>query len=91
MSASRKQYTVFCYLTRVVKETGWTVSHFIQNEGADAGRDGRTCLSLLISQARMGTRKFQFLCSADHEQNYQPYRLMPSLLHVITILYIHTH
>ena len=42
-------------------------------------------------QARTGTtdsEEFQFPCSSDHEQDWQPYRLMPSLLY---LMIIHTY
>ena len=45
----------------------------VDNERAGAGRDGWTCLARPNSQARMG-------CSSDHQQDCQPYRLMPNLL-----------
>ena len=46
----------------------------VENEQADAGRDGRTRLERPNSQTRTGTEKhFHFPCSADHEQDWQPY------------------
>ena len=45
-----------------------TVSLSVENESADAGRDGLTCLSRLISRARTGTEKNNFPCLADHKQ-----------------------
>ena len=45
----------------------------MENEQADAGRDDRTRLTRPHSQARTGTGKKQFACSADHEQDWQPY------------------
>ena len=39
----------------------------------DAGRDSRARLAKPNSQARTGTEKHSFLCSADHEQDWQPY------------------
>ena len=47
------------------------------NEQADAGRDGRTRLARLNSQARTGIRRYIFSCSADHEQDWQPYPVDP--------------
>ena len=44
----------------------------VENEQADAGRDGRTCLARPNSRARTGTGII-FPCSADHEQDSQPY------------------
>ena len=50
----------------------------VENEQANAGRDGRTRLARPISQARKGTGKYSFpLCSADHEQNWQSYPVDP--------------
>ena len=44
------------------------------DEQADAERDCRTRLARRNSQARTGTGKKTFsLCSADHEQDWQPY------------------
>ena len=43
------------------------------DEQADAGRDCRTHLARPHSQARPGTGKYYFPCSADHEQEWQPY------------------
>ena len=46
----------------------------VEHEQADAGRDGRTSLVRSNSQARTrGQGNIQFPCSADHEQNWQPY------------------
>ena len=45
----------------------------MENERGDAGRDGRTCLARPNSQARTGTGKHSFFCSAYHEQNWRPY------------------
>ena len=48
----------------------------MENEQAGSGRNGRTRLARPSSQARMGTVKFHFTrfpCSADHEQDWQPY------------------
>ena len=47
--------------------------------GADAGRDGRTRFARPNFQARTGT------CSANHEQDWQPYPVDPSLLKLMTI------
>ena len=40
---------------------------------ADAGRDCRNRLARPNYQARTGTGKNNFPCSADHEQDWQPY------------------
>ena len=70
-------------------ESGWdSVSkHQLQpeygDEQADAGRDGRTRLARPNSQeARMGTGKFYFPCSADHKQDWQPYPVDPYSCHI---------
>ena len=47
------------------------------NEQADAGWDGRTCLARPNSQARPGQGNISFSCSADHEQDWQPYPVDP--------------
>ena len=49
----------------------------MENEEADAGRDGRTHLARPNSQARARTGKKYFPCSADHEQDWQPYLVDP--------------
>ena len=49
----------------------------MDNEQADAGRDGRTRLARPNSLARTGTRKLHVPCSGDHEQNWQPYPVDP--------------
>ena len=49
----------------------------VENEQADARRDCRTCLARSNSQARTGTGKYYFPCSADHEQDWQPYPVDP--------------
>ena len=40
------------------------------DERAGAGRDGRPCLARPNFQARTGTRKVHFPCSADHEKDW---------------------
>ena len=47
------------------------------DEQADAGRDGRTRLARTYSQARTGPGNIHFPCSADHEQDWQPYPVDP--------------
>ena len=43
----------------------------VENKGADAGRNGRTCLARPNSQARTGTGENNNVpCSADHEQGW---------------------
>ena len=39
----------------------------LENEQADAGRDGRTRLARPNSHERTGQGSFHFPCSADHE------------------------
>ena len=60
----------------------------VDNERADAGRDGRTCLARPNSTARTGTGKNYFPCSADHEQDWQPYWL---ILHLLCVMTIHAY
>ena len=45
----------------------------VENEQADAVRDGRTCLARLNSRARTGKCEKSFPSSDDHEQDLQPY------------------
>ena len=47
----------------------------VENEQADAGRDGRDCpVKLNNSQVRAGTGEYSFsLFSAHHEHDWQPY------------------
>ena len=48
------------------------------DEQADAGRDCRTRLARPISIRRdRGQGNVHFLCSADHEQDWQPYPIDP--------------
>ena len=47
------------------------------DEQADAGRVGCTRLARPSSQARTGTGEYYFPCSADHEQDWQPYPVDP--------------
>ena len=55
--------------------------HQVQCEYGDeqtgAGRDCRTRLAKPIPQARAGTGNTHFPCSADHEQDWQPYPVDP--------------
>ena len=44
-----------------------------RDEQADAGRDCRTRLARPNCQARTGKGNINFPCSADHEQDWQPY------------------
>ena len=52
----------------------------VENKWADARRDNRTCLARSNSQARMRTGGISISCSADNEQDWQPYWLMPNLV-----------
>ena len=50
----------------------------MENEEADVGRDGRTRLARPYCWARMGTdSENRFSCSADPEQDWQPYPVDP--------------
>ena len=53
------------------------ISLSTKNEQVYAGRDGRTRLARPNSQARTGTGKYPFPCSADHEQDWQPHPVDP--------------
>ena len=55
-------------------------SSSVENGRADAGRDGRSRLARPKSSAENGDREntiFFFSCSADHEQDWQPYPVDP--------------
>ena len=62
----------------------------MENEQADPGRDGLTRLARPNYQARTGTGKCSFSCSTDHEQDWQPYPVDPSLAICDDHTYIHT-
>ena len=62
----------------------------MENEGADAGRDGRTRRARPDSKVRAGTREKTFSCSADHEQDWQPYRVVPYSAESADHTYVHT-
>ena len=47
-----------------------TFSLSVENEQADAGQDGRACLTRPNSRARTETGKYSLPCSADREQDY---------------------
>ena len=68
--------------------------HHIQpengDEQADAGRDCRNRLARPNSQARTGTGNKSFPCSADHEQNWQPYPIDPYSCYMCDHTYIHS-
>ena len=57
------------------------IKHQIQpeyeDEQADAGRDGRLRLARPNSQARSAQGNIHFPCSADREQDWQPYPVDP--------------
>ena len=63
----------------------------VENEQAVAGRDGRTRLARPNSQARTGTGKTHFRCSAGHEQDWQPYPVDPYSAISDDHTYIHTY
>ena len=48
-------------------------SQGVENEQANAGRDGQTRLARPNSQAERGQGDIIFPRSADHEQDWQPY------------------
>ena len=61
------------------------------DEQADAGRDCRTHLARPNSQTRTGTEEYSFfLCSADHEQERQPYPVDPYSCYIY-MMTIHTY
>ena len=55
--------------------------HHIQSEyryeQADAGRDCPTCLTRPNLRRERGQGNIDFFCSADHEQDWQPYPFDP--------------
>ena len=61
------------------------------DEQADAGRDCRNRLARPNSQARTGTGEYYFPCSADHEQDWQPYPVDPYSAICDDHTYIHTY
>ena len=64
------------------------------DEQADAGRDGWIRFARPNSQARTGTGEYNFPCSADHEQDLQPYAVDPYSAicdHKYIHTYIHTY
>ena len=61
------------------------------DEQADAGSDGRTRLARPNSQARTGTGECYFPCSADHEQDWQPYPVDPYSAICDDHAHIHTY
>ena len=58
---------------------------------ADAGCDGLTRLARPNSQAQMGSKKYNFPCSADDEQDWQPYPVDPYSGIYEDRTYIHTY
>ena len=60
-------------------------------EQADAGRDGWTRFAGPNSPARTGTGNIHFLCSADYEQDCQPYPVDPYSVICDDHTYIHTY
>ena len=49
----------------------------VENEQADAGRDGPTCLASQIRRRERRQGNVHFPCSADHKQDWQPYPVDP--------------
>ena len=58
-------------------EVSTRFSPSMENEQADAGRDGWTRLARPNSQAQTGLGEYQFSLSADREQEWQPYPVDP--------------
>ena len=94
----KKRRPIRVYITN--KTTTFYISHYIlkcKKRIHDAGRDGRTCYARpKFSSTNGDNETFNFPASADHEQDSQPNRLMPSLLYVMAVhpythTYIHTH
>ena len=58
----------------------------------ELARNGRPVTLDQILGGERGREKTRVACSADHDQDWQPYRLVPRLLNVVTnnILYIMT-
>ena len=52
-----------------------------EDEQADAGRDCRTRLARPNSQARTRTGNIHFPCSADYDQDWQPYPVDPTYIY----------
>ena len=52
-------------------------------------RDGQACLAGPNSHARTGTGKIRFPYSADHEQDWQVYRVDPYSVESAADTYIH--
>ena len=65
----------------------------MENEQDDAGRDGQPNLSCetKLSGANGDREILFFLCSADHEQNWQPYPVDPFSATSDYYAYIHTY
>ena len=62
----------------------------VENERADAGWDGRTCLVRPNCRARTGIEGNPFsLFLLKHEQDWQPNRVMPNPLYVTSMTSIH--
>ena len=54
-------------------------------------RDGQACLAGPNSHARTGTGKIRFPYSADHEQDWQVYRVDPYSVESAADTYVHIH
>ena len=61
------------------------------DEQADAGRDCRTRLRDQILRHARGQGNIHFPCSADHEQDWQPYPVDPYSAICDDHTYIHTY
>ena len=61
------------------------------DEQADTGRDCRTRLARPNSQRERGQGNVNFLCSADHEQDWQPYPVDPYSCYMCDHTYLYTY
>ena len=52
-------------------------SQSVEDERAAAGRNGRTCLVRPNLRCERGQGHIHFSCTADHEQDWQPYPIDP--------------
>ena len=71
-----------CVSTTVTRFVRTRSSLCMENEQADAGRDGQTCVARPNSQARTGTGGNSFaLLNSPRAEDWQACRLMPNLLY----------
>ena len=62
----------------------------VENERADARRDGQTRLARPNSQVRTETGKNYVSCSVEHEQDWQPRPVDPYSAEIADYINIHT-